>query len=151
MGLPFVFNRDRYAAPGDTSRVAAPGGTGNPAAVTLTVLQLTTVLLCFWFIGHNIAAAFGMDFRAREQQVLQKWGWDVFGASSEEEARDAGKWLCAPGRSLMCRPERCGRPCPLCLLSVPSKTISRPLHQHQHALLFRTRESWGPSGFLRLR
>jgi len=67
-----------------------------------------------------------MGFRAREQQVLQKWGLDVLGASSEEEARDPGKWLCTPGRilSLMCRPKRCGHPCSLCLLFVPSKTTS---------------------------
>ena len=32
----------------------------------------------------------------REGQVLQRWGWDVLGASTEEEARDPCRWLCAP-------------------------------------------------------
>ncbi len=32
----------------------------------------------------------------REEDVLQRWGWDVLGASTEEEARDPCRWLSAP-------------------------------------------------------
>jgi len=37
-----------------------------------------------------------MEFREREQEVLQKWGWDLLGATTEEEACDVGRWLHIP-------------------------------------------------------
>ena len=42
-----------------------------------------------------------MEFRQRDQEVLQKWGWDLLGATTEEEARDVGRWLHIPGASAM--------------------------------------------------
>ena len=38
-----------------------------------------------------------MEFRARAKQILERWGWDLLGASKQEDTLDVGKWLCVPG------------------------------------------------------